>query len=53
MTSLQKEVLYVAFDVEAAGLKLGRHSVLSVAACALVREDLTFIIQTELFVNVF
>ncbi len=42
MTRVRKEVLYVAFDVEAAGPRLGVHSLLSVGACALTRECLDF-----------
>lgn len=42
MKKQKKEVLYVAFDVEAAGPHLGVHSTLSVGACAVVRDALNF-----------
>jgi hypothetical protein len=38
----KKEVLYVAFDVEAAGPRLGVDSTLSVGACAVVHEALGY-----------
>lgn len=34
--------IYVALDAEAAGPKLGRHSILSIGACVVTREKLTF-----------
>ena len=36
------KVLYVALDVEAAGPKLGAHSILSIGCGAVVREDMSF-----------